>query len=187
MGSSAIIGKGLYRSRQFFVALLGSVSKEEMAEARQVLGPRLYPVFAALPVQYRRHALTVYRRVRESGNDDNAVWQAALLHDSGKYDPASGRYVTIVHRVLVVLLEFAAPGRRLLRRLGTAPWRGSTRGLRALALYPFYLSEHHAELGAQIALQRGAAPDVAALVAGHHSHRAQSAALLALQSADDRS
>ena len=170
-----------YRSRQFFVALLGTVSAAEMAEARRVLGPDLYSLFAALPQQYRRHALNVYRRVVEAGCSDIDVWEAALLHDAGKFDPISGRYVTIFHRVAVVLLEIAPGGRFVLRKLSRL------RRLRDFVLYPFYLSLHHPYLGARLAAERGASGAVVELIASHHKRSGRSAQLMVLQAADDRS
>src|SRR5687768_16600374 len=111
-----MLKRGLYRSRQFFAAWR-SIAKEDMAEARRVLGPELYKIFSSMPRQYRLHSLSVYRHVRQAGCDDLTVWQAAFLHDSGKFDPSSGRYVTIAHRVIVVLLSTTSPGRLLLKRL----------------------------------------------------------------------
>jgi hypothetical protein len=171
----------VYRSRQFFNALLGSVSDAEMAEARRVLGLDLYRLFAQLPQQYRRHGLTVYRRVVEAGCEDAAVQQAALLHDAGKFDPAGGRYVTIFHRVAVVLLEALPGGQQALHRLSMlGKWRD-------FVLYPFYLSRYHPMLGAKLAARQGASNEVVALIARHHRHSGQSKKLLALQAADDRS
>jgi hypothetical protein len=152
-----------------------------MAEARRVLGPDLYTLFAALPKQYRRHAFNVYRRVVGAGCADCAVRQAALLHDAGKFDPSSGRYVTIIHRVVVVLLEALPPGRSILRRLSKAGRR------RDFILYPFYLSRRHPALGAKLAARHGASAGVVTLIASHHMHAGQSQQLLALQAADDNS
>ena len=174
-------GRWLYRSRQFFGALLGGVRDEEMAEARRVLGDRLFSLFARLPKQYRRHGLTVYRRVVEAGCDDSAVQQAALLHDVGKFDPGSGRYVTIFHRVIVVLLDALPGGRRVLRRLSREGSRHN------FVLYPFYLSGHHAALGAKLAGSLGASEEVVGLIAGHHRVGGHDGRLRALQAADDRS
>ncbi len=182
-----MLKRGFYRSRQFFAAWGPPIAKEDMVEARRVLGPELYKIFSSMPRQYRLHSLNVYRRVRQTGCDDPTVWQAALLHDSGKFDPASGRYVTIAHRVIVVLLSATSLGRLLLKRLSRpanikmpvwsfAYWR-----------YPFYLSEHHAELGAQIAAEYGASPQLVELIKSHHTYTGQSLQLKALQSADDRS
>jgi hypothetical protein len=171
----------VYRSRQFFGALLGRVSDAEMAEARRVLGAGLYAMFAELPMQYRRHGLTVYRRVVGTGCEDLAVQQAALLHDAGKYDPDSRRYVTIFHRVAVVLLEAFPWGKPLLRRLSRPG------GRRDFVLYPFYLSRYHAALGAKLAARYGASKEVTALIAGHHRRGDQSGQLLVLQVADEKS
>jgi hypothetical protein len=171
----------VYRSRQFFGALFGRVSDAEMAEARRVLGTGLYAMFAGLPQQYRRHGLTVYRRVVEMGCEDLAVQQAALLHDAGKYDPISGRYVTIFHRVSVVLLEALPGGKPLLRRLSRSGRR------RDFVLYPFYLSRCHPTLGAKLAARHGASDEVVVLIAGHHRRSGQSSQMLMLQTADEKS
>ena len=178
-----MLDRWLYRSRQFFSALLGRVGAAEIAEARRVLGPDLYPIFAAMPGQYRRHGLTVYRRVRDSGCRDPHTLQAALLHDTGKYDPASGRYVTIAHRVIIVLLKATPPGKGLLRMLS----RPSPVGLSGFVFYPFYLSKRHAEMGARLAQRRGASPEVVDLIAQHHRHDATNARLSILQAADEQS
>jgi putative nucleotidyltransferase with HDIG domain len=170
----------LYRSRQFFAALVGRVSREEMEEARRVLGPVLYRLFSAMPGQYRAHMLAVYRRVREAGCDDPHLLQAALLHDSGKHDPASGRYVSLPYRVAIVLLEITPAGRSLLGRLASAGRKGGWR-------YPLHLNKHHARLGAERAAEYGAPPEVVRLIVEHHDYRQPDRALAALQAADDRS
>jgi hypothetical protein len=175
-----VIRRWVYRLRQFFVALLGDVSIEETAEARRILGTDLYALFATLPKQYRRHALNVYRRVVDAGCADRTVQQAALLHDAGKFDPSSGRYVTIIHRVIVVLLEALPAGRPVWRWLAKS-------GRRDFVLYPFYLSRYHPALGAKLAAQYGASPDLIALISGHHRRGNQSRQLSILQAADDKS
>lgn len=152
-----------------------------------MLGPNLYPVFTAMPGQYRVHALAVYRRVRDRGCHDTHVWQAALLHDAGKYDPATGRSVTTMHRALIVLLKLTPTGKRLLDRLGSSAFAKKRHGLPSYCLYPFYLSKHHASLGAERAARQGAAPEVVRLIADHHVYEGQSEGLLALQAADEQS
>ncbi len=179
-----MLKRWLYRSRQFFGALLGRVSKEEMSEARRVLGPDLYSLFARMPQQYRSHGIAVYKRVREAGCEDANVWRAALLHDCGKYDPVTGQYVTILHRVVVVLLEASSAGRALLKELSRH--RGSRGPLNSL-LYPLYLNASHTRRGAEIVAQHGASQAIVRMVADHHKYSGQSDMLKALQAADDRS
>lgn len=173
----------LYRSQQFFAAWR-SVREEDELEARQVLGPKLYPIYAAMPRQYRLHSVQVYKRVREAGCADPQVWQAAFLHDSGKYDPITRRSVTILHRVAIVLLKATPPGRALWERLAA---RRNPAGIAGYLLYPFYLSQHHARLGAMLARKRGASQEVVRLIAEHHKPAQGDPALSALQAADDQS
>lgn len=182
-----MLSRWLYRSRQFFEAFLGKVSKRDMAEARRVLGPRLYMMFAALPGQYRLHGLAVYRRALESGCHDITVWRAALLHDAGKYDPTAGRSITLVHRVIIVLLKATPMGRSFLARLVVFAEAHGPPGPVGYLLYPFYLSKHHAQLGARLASKHGATPEVVRLIEEHHKYQDQSPALLALQAADESS
>lgn len=163
---------------------MGKVSEREMAEARRVLGQQLYGMFAAMPTQYRRHALNVYHRVREAGCQDPHVLQAALLHDAGKHDPLTGRHVTLAHRVAIVLLRATPPGKRLLSRLAQ---HANPRGLWGYLFYPFYLGKHHALLAAMRATQHGAHPRVVTLIANHHRHDHADPALAALQAADEAS
>lgn len=181
-----MLDRWLYRSRQFFAALgVGArLDREDVREARRVLGPDLYKLFAAMPDPYKRHGLRVYRKVREAGGSGESLLQAALLHDSGKYDPVSGRYVTVPHRVAVVLLGAVPPGRPA---LGWLSRHRETRGLSGYMLYPFYLSKHHSRLGARLAAQHGASPELARLIAGHQRPNATDEALRRLQAADDRS
>lgn len=171
-----------YRARQFFTALMSKVTKADMSEARKVLGPDLFKVFAALPEQYRRHGLGVYRRVRANGCYDPVVWQAALLHDAGKYDPDSRLYVTLGHRVAVVLLEVLPGGEKVMQRLSR---RNDGSGRLGGMLYPFYLSRHHARLGARLATQHGASADVVGLISQHHNKVKGDERLAILQAADD--
>jgi len=175
--------KWLYRTRQFSAAW-GSVREEDELEARQVLGPALYPIYAAMPRQYRLHSVQVYKRVREAGCTDPHVWQAAFLHDSGKYDPNTRRSVTILHRVAIVLLKATPPGNALLERLAASR---NTTGIAGYVLYPFYLSKHHARLGAMLARKHGAPQEVVRLIAEHHQPAHGDPALSALQAADEQS
>jgi hypothetical protein len=160
------------------------LDREGVQEARRVLGPDLYKLFAAMPGPYKRHGLHVYRKVREAGGSGESLLQAALLHDSGKYDPASGWHVAVPHRVAVVLLEAVPLGRPALEWLSR---RREARGLTGYLLYPFYLSKHHPQLGAQLAARHGASPELVRLIAEHQRPNATDEPLRLLQAADDRS
>jgi hypothetical protein len=181
-----VLGRWLYRARQFFAALGVGVrlDPQDVREARRVLGPELYRLFAAMPGPYRRHGLRAYSKVREAGGSEQTLLQAALLHDSGKYDPASGRYVTVPHRVAVVLLGALPAGRPALDWLSRPR---EARGVTGYVLYPFYLSKHHPRLGARLANEHGASPELARLIAHHQRPNPTDETLRRLQAADDRS
>ena len=127
------------------------VAPEEEALAARLLPAAALPLFAAMPVADRRHALDVAERLLARGVDDREVLSAALLHDIAK-----GRRMRLWHRVAGVLLEFAAPV--VLKRLAspdTRSWR-----------HPFHLYLHHGALSAEMAMAAGCGPRVGAFIRG---------------------
>ena len=162
----------MHRVRQFAAHVRARVADEEEAAAREVLPPRAWPHFAAMPVADRRHALDVAARLRAEGHDSPDVIVAALLHDAAK-----GSRVRLWHRIAVVLLERVAPG--ALRRLASADatsWR-----------HPFWLHLHHARLSADLAVRAGCTPTTAALIRGQARAEPEARLLRALRAADDAS
>ncbi len=143
-----------HRWRQGWRALLARPQPHDLDAARQVLGPRLWTLFARQPRADQTHALQVWRRVRAAGGD-RRVQQAALLHDVGK----SRVPFALWQRVLAVL------GRACCPRRARGPWaQGPPRGWRAA----FVVAEHHPRWGAALAQEAGAEPAVVALIAHHH-------------------
>ncbi|HEX6475339.1 MAG TPA: hypothetical protein VF114_09690 [Candidatus Limnocylindria bacterium] len=141
----------VHRVEQFFGHVRASVSPAEMAMARGALPEAAWPLFAAMPVADRRHALDVMARLTASGVDDADVIVAALLHDAAK-----GHRMRLWHRVAGVLLDAVAPSQ--LRRLASPDarsWR-----------YPFYLYLHHSELSAEAAAAAGCSGRAAGFIRG---------------------
>ena len=127
------------------------VAPEEEALAARFLPPAALPLFAAMPVADRRHALDVAGRLVAAGIDDRDLLSAALLHDAAK-----GRRMRLWHRVAGVLLEVAAPS--VLARLASPDprsWR-----------HPFHLYLHHGALSAEMARAAGCGPRVGAFIRG---------------------
>ena len=127
------------------------VAPEEEALAARLLPAAALPLFAAMPVADRRHALDVVERLLSGGIDDPDLLSAALLHDIAK-----GRRMRLWHRVAGVLLEVAAPS--VLKRLASPDprsWR-----------HPFHLYLHHGTLSAEMALAAGCAPRVGEFIRG---------------------
>ena len=139
--------------------------------ARSLLPETAWPLFVAMPVADRRHALDVAGRLMAAGVDDPDVLAAALLHDAAK-----GHRMRLWHRVAGVLLEALAPGQ--LRRLASSDprsWR-----------YPFHLYLHHAGLSADAAARAGCSARTVAFIRGTASE-ADASLAAAFASADEAS
>lgn len=141
----------MHRVEQFIGHLTARVRADEAALARRILPAAAWPLFAAMPVADRRHALDVVQHLLAAGHDDAELLQAALLHDAAK-----GRRMRLWHRVTGVLLEAFAP--RTLARLASPDpksWR-----------HAFHLYLHHAELSADAARAAGCSERAAAFIRG---------------------
>ena len=161
----------MHRVEQFFGHVRASVTPDETAAARRLLPGSAWPLFAAMPVADRRHALDVVNRLTAAGVDDPDLLVAALLHDAAK-----GHRMRLWHRVTGVLLEAVAPAQ--LRRLASPDprsWR-----------YPFHLYLHHADLSADAAAAAGCSPRAAGFIRGT-AGEADASLAAAFASADEAS
>jgi hypothetical protein len=136
-----------YRFRQLRRSLRPNVLPEERAEARRVLGERLFPLFDSMQAADQRHCLDVYQRLVKSGCTDAEMLQAALVHDAGKGGIAGARF-GVRHRVIYVALERTP---RLLDRLAR-----HNRGLASL--------HGHSQKTIALAREYGASPGVVHLL-----------------------
>jgi putative nucleotidyltransferase with HDIG domain len=144
-----------YRVRQFALALGASINLERTDTLKEYLEAPQLELFYSMSPMDQHHCLAVFRTLREAGEADGALLQAALLHDVGK----TRGPVRIWHRVMAVLANALAP--RLWEKMDEKPgtWR-----------YPFYVHRQHALLGAELAHEAGCSHEVVWLVA-HHEDR----------------
>ncbi len=151
-----------YRVRQFARAFAPVAAGEVTAAIRAAaLPPAAARLFRAMPRPYQRHALNVATRLQGAGHSDPVLLAAALLHDSGKWDPASGRRVGLMQRVGATLLKQWGLGRRVSAALTAGP--PNRRSLR----YGWYLQQAHPALGADLAAAAGLPPPVVTLIRYH--------------------
>ncbi|MEO8456182.1 MAG: hypothetical protein ABI559_00075 [Chloroflexota bacterium] len=160
--------RGLYRLRQLRRTLRPHVQPEERADARRVLGERLYPLFDSMQAADQRHCLDVYARLVANGCADSEMLQAALIHDAGKGSIAGARF-GVQHRVAYVVLE-RTPG--LLKRAARY-----NRGLASL--------QAHDRKTLELAREYGATDGIIALLREMGSPTSDRARLL--KSVDDES
>jgi hypothetical protein len=161
----------VHRVEQFFGHLTARVAPDELAQARRILPAAAWPLFAAMPIADRRHALDVTQRLISAGHDDPDLLCAALLHDAAK-----GTRLRLRHRVTGVVLQSLSP--RLLARLASPD--PTARG------HAYYLYLHHADLSAEAALRAGCTERTAALITGRQG-AADAELAAALHDADEAS
>lgn len=142
----------LYRVRQFFTAAFArQLDKDESKLAHKYLPDGAYELFQTMPFGDQRHSLTILQALLAQGHSEPPLLQAALLHDVAK------ARVGLWHRTAVILLNAAS--KNLLPRLASPDprsWR-----------YPFYLSLHHPELGAEEARRVGLDPRAVTIIRRH--------------------
>ena len=170
-----------YRVGQFFRALSPQVPNGEIRTALETLDPEAQELFRRQETQDQRHALAVYRALRQAGRTDARLLRAALLHDVGKAAAPCPPWM----RAIAVLTGRIAPSQ--LDRLphhdpdsadGSSGWR------RALTAHV-----RHAEVGARWAQEAGCCECTVALIRRHREQLAiveteEDRLLVALQAAD---
>jgi hypothetical protein len=132
------------------------LNQTEVAYVRDLLNEKQAALYFSLVTYEQRHALNVCQTLVKGGfGNDLDLLQAALLHDLGKRDPQTGRYVPVWGKCANVVLE-ALGGPELVARLARPnpqSWR-----------YVFYLQTGHEERSASLALIAGSSKKVADLV-----------------------
>jgi len=169
-----------YRLGQFFAHLRPRpLAPTEQAEIQGVLGAGLGELFRHQTAGEQAHSLRVMRTLAARGggySTRSELLQAALLHDVGK----SVAPLSLADRTVIVLARRLAPDAA--RRWG----RGPATGLRR----PFVTATRHAEWGADLCAQVGAAPLTVALIRRHQTpvtqvNMPEDEMLVLLQAADD--
>lgn len=144
----------LYRVRQFFRAVQAvPLTPPELERIRTVLNDDAFALYQTMPPGDQRHSLSIFDALRAQGHEAPSLLQAALLHDVAKRD------VGLVYRTGVILLNKLAPN--VLEQVASSQphsWR-----------YPFYLSLHHPELGAQWAQRAEVHADAVTLIRAHQT------------------
>ena len=161
-----------YRFKQFFSMVGGSMRPVDWAYVREKLpADNLAALFARMPRIEKNHGVATCQKLEAQGVTATDVLTAALLHDVGK----TQHFPTIWDRVLVVLVEFAAP------HIATKMSQGSPRGLRR----GFVIHRRHAEWGADLVSRAGATPRTVDLIRAHHTPPGDDIELARLQAVDD--
>ncbi len=150
-----------YRIRQFWHTVFIETDVDQLKLMRGYLTIEQWSLFNQLQPGEKNHAIMVFTKLLDQGDDQRELLTAALLHDIGKL-----RYhLNPIEKAVVVLIKAIHPG--LAHRWGSMPvngWDGLPRWCKA-----FILAENHAEWGADLARQAGASPMIESLIRRHHA------------------
>ena len=132
-----------------------------------MLNPEQRALFTQMQPSEQNHAVIMFRRLLEQGENQPDLLVAALLHDVGKL-----RYrLNPLERAMVVLVKAVMPEQA--RRWGELPpvgWDGLPPWRKA-----FIVAEHHAEWGAEMARKSGVSALTENLIRWHQQPHRQDA------------
>ncbi len=149
-----------YRVRQFWRILSLKIDQCELEQAKDLLTHQQWELFTQLQPGEQSHALAMYRKLLEQGENQPDLLVAALLHDAGKL-----RYrMNPLERSLVVLAKAVLPEQaRLWGELPLSGWE-RTPGWRKA----FVVARQHPGWGAELAREAGVSRLTESLIRKHH-------------------
>ena len=133
-----------YRARQFFGGLFARVSDADMRAAEAVLTPAAYAWFCSLPRDLQWHGLQVMHDLQHAGIDRSDMLAAALLHDAGKAEGASG---PLVRAFSVLAVQLAPDWSARRKELDYREAQGIDWVLASAYQHPQIAAEHAAQCG----------------------------------------
>lgn len=149
----------IYRSRQLWLALRARPAEKDLEQARVMLGPDLFALFAKMQPGEQVHSLQVLQQLLSQGERHPDLLVAALLHDVGK----SCRKLRLWERAWIVLAH-------AIWGLQAHQWgRVNASDLARLPFWqqPLVVAEQHPAWGAEMVAAAGGSPMAVVLIRCH--------------------
>jgi putative nucleotidyltransferase with HDIG domain len=150
----------VYRVRQFWRSVTLKTEADDLERAKAQLSPVQWELFNRLQPAEAAHAIMVFRKLLERGENQPDLLTAALLHDIGKLAYRLNPF----ERAMVVVVSALMPQHA--QHWGELP----AEGWQALPGWrkAFIVAEQHATWGAEMARQAGVSAMAEALIRQHH-------------------
>jgi len=149
----------LYRSRQFWLAIISRSTQQNAELLATILSPSQVELFQRMQKSEQAHSLMVLDELMNQGEENSDLLTAALLHDVGK----TRAPMRLWERVMVVIVNIFC--QECIQKLGAiniddaekaSGWRRA-----------FIVAEQHPAWGADLAAECGTSPLAVSLIAHH--------------------
>jgi len=145
----------IYRIWQFWQSFEPSLNQQDWDRIRLYLSPVEIVLFTKLPVSDQNHSFRVFKSILETGEGNEDLIKAALLHDIGKGLHPLRRW----ERVFAVLVDGFLP--KLAKNWG----KGEPVGIKR----PLVIIYQHQDWGAELASGAGCSEDLIWLIQNHEN------------------
>ena len=146
-----------YRAWQFWQSFKPALTQQDWDRIRLYLSPVEVVLFTKMPVPDQNHSYRVFRSLLDSGEVDEDLVKAALLHDIGKGKHPLRRW----ERVFAVLVCRIMPATAL------AWGNGEPEGFKR----PLVIIHQHPDWGAELARQAGGSELLVWLIQNHELYQ----------------
>jgi putative nucleotidyltransferase with HDIG domain len=154
-----MLGRIIYRLKQFYFGMFSRYTKADEAFARSYLKIEEMSLFNQLPGFEKKHAVVVAKKMLEASRqhkelDERKLVKLGLLHDIGKIREKN----SVLTKSILVIIRYLFPGvYDGLAEMGrTNPrWRR------------YYIHKHHGEVGAEILAKIGETSEILSILKKH--------------------